>query len=195
MKRIMLAATAVMAVATTALAFNDEGGRLFREFLNGYKEAPAPVATTGTGTFTATISQDETEINYELTFENLEGDVRQAHIHIGHPQNSGGIVLWLCETSFNPSPSASTPDCTADDPLSLRSGKVSGTLTMAEVSAQVNELPNGISGPADWNQVLGLIRAGRTYANVHTVKFPGGEIRAQLDNGEDNSDDHGHRNH
>ena len=40
-------------------------------------------------------------------------------------------------------------------------------------------------------EVLGLIRAGRTYANVHTTKFPGGEIRAQLDNGDDDSDDHG----
>ena len=41
MKRIMIAATAVLAVATTALAFTDEGGRRFSEFLNGYKEATA----------------------------------------------------------------------------------------------------------------------------------------------------------
>ena len=86
MKRLMMAATAILAATTTAFAFSDEGGRRFREFLNGYKEAAAPIATTGTGTFRATINKDETEIDYELTFENLEGDVRQAHIHIGHPQ-------------------------------------------------------------------------------------------------------------
>ena len=37
----------------------------------------------------------------------------------------------------------------------------------------------------------GDLRAGRTYANVHTTKFPGGEIRTQLDHGDDDSDDHG----
>jgi hypothetical protein len=37
-----------------------------------------------------------------------------------------------------------------------------------------------------------LIRAGRTYANVHSAKFPGGEIRSQLDHGDDDNDDHGH---
>ena len=79
--------------------------------------------------------------------------------------------------------------------MNWRAGKVTGTLTVADVAAQVNELPNGIAGPADWEQVLGLIRAGRTYANVHSVKFGAGEIRSQIDNGDDDSDDHGHKDH
>ena len=189
MKRITIAVAVVLAVTATGLAFSDEGGRRFREFLNGYKEAAAPISTTGTGTFQATISSDETEINYVLTFENLEGDVRQAHIHIGHPQNSGGIVLWLCDSATNPSPSATTPECTQNDPANLREGRVTGTLTAADVQVQT---ANGIAGPAEWSEVLGLIRAGRTYANVHSAKFPGGEIRSQLDHGDDDSDDHGH---
>ena len=99
MKRLTIAATAILAIATTALAFSDEGGRVFREFLNGFKEAPNPIATTATGTFKATITQDDpARIEYEPTFQDLEGDVRQAHIHIGHPQASGGIVLWLCDS-------------------------------------------------------------------------------------------------
>ena len=189
MKRIILATVAVTVVATTAFAFSDEGGRKFRELLSGYKEAPAPISTTGNGTFHATISKDETEINYELSFDNLEGDVLQAHIHIGYPQNSGGIVLWLCETAGVQSPVATTPDCTQSDPGNLRSGRVTGTLTMADVRAQA---ANGIAGPAEWSEVLGLIRAGRTYANVHSSKFPGGEVRSQLNNG-DHDDDHGHQ--
>jgi hypothetical protein len=195
MKRIMMAGTVVLAVSTTALAFSDEGGRRFREFLNGFKEAPNPIATSATGTFKATISEDATEINYELTFENLEGDVRQAHIHIGHPQTAGGIVLWLCQTATNMNPIVgnSTPLCTADDPTNLRSGRVTGTLTMADVVPQVNELPNGIAGPAEWEQVLALVRAGRTYANVHSSKFGPGEIRSQIDNRDDG--DHGGGHH
>ena len=185
MKRLTIAATAILAVVTTAFVFSDEGVGQFREFLNGFKEAPNPIATTATGTFKATISLDDpSTIEYELTFQDLEGDVRQAHIHIGHPQTAGGIVLWLCETSFNPSPSATTPDCTADDPMNLRAGKVTGTLTMADMQAAAN---NGVAA-GEWQEVLSLIRAGRTYANVHSTKFPGGEIRAQLDHGDDHGD-------
>ena len=99
MKRIMMAAAAVLMVAGTGLAFTQEGNRRFNEFLNGFQEASVVVATTATGTFKATINRDETAIDYVLTFKELEGDVRQAHIHIGHPQNQGNIVLWLCETA------------------------------------------------------------------------------------------------
>ena len=129
-------------LAATGIAFSDEGGRKFKEFLNGFKEAAAVVSTTGTGTFSAEISKDGSEINYTLTFKDLEGDVRQAHIHIGHPQNSGGIVLWLCDSAANPSPTANTPECTADDPADLRNGRVTGTLTEADVQAQTS---NGIA--------------------------------------------------
>lgn len=190
MKRIIGIVAVVLAATAAGLAFRGPGNPLFREALNGLKEAAAPISTTGTGTFRATVSKDETEINYELTFDNLEGDVLQAHIHIGHPQGSGGIVLWLCETAGVQSPVDTTPDCTQNDPGDLRSGRVTGTLTAADVRAQT---ANGIAGPAEWAEVLNLIRGGRTYANVHSTKFTGGEIRAQLDNGDDDSDDHGRR--
>ena len=36
-------------------------------------------------------------------------------------------------------------------------------------------------------ELVQAIKAGVTYANVHTSQWPGGEIRAQLDN--DKSDD------
>src|SRR6478752_6208861 len=156
MKRITIGAVAVFAIGSTVLVLGDQGSRRFQEFLNGFKEAAAPISTTGTGTFRATISKDEKEIGYELTFNNLEGDVRQAHIHIGYPQNSGGIVLWLCDSAANPSPSATTPECTQNDPANLREGRVTGTLTAADVQVQT---ANGIAGPAEWSEVLGLIRA------------------------------------
>jgi CHRD domain len=188
MKRITIMAVAVFAIAGTALAFTDDGRRQFREFLNGVKEATAVVSTTGTGTFRATINQDETEINYVLTFQDLEGDVRQAHIHIGHPQNQGGIVLWLCDSATNPSPSTTTPECTQDDPLNLRAGRVTGTLTADDVQAQAG---NGIAA-GEFAEVIALIRAGRTYANVHSEKFTGGEIRSQIENRDGGGGGQGH---
>ena len=194
MRKITIAATAVFAIAGTAIGFTSEGNRRFREFLDGLKEAPAVVSTTGNGTFRAEINDDETAINYALSFKDLEGDVRQAHIHIGLPQNSGGIVLWLCDTTANPSPVASTPDCTVNDPGDLRNGTVRGTLTEADIQ---NVAASGIAGPTattpgEWAEVLALIRAGKTYVNVHSTKFPPGEIRSQLDNRGNDFNDHGH---
>lgn len=198
MKRFMMVAVALIATAGSGLTFAGDGISRFHESLNGLKEAAAVVSTTGTGTFLATINQDETEISYELTFQDLEGDVRQAHIHIGLPQNAGGIVLWLCDSDLNPAPSATTPACTADDPLNTRAGRVTGTLTAADVQ---NVAANGIAGPTattpgEFAEVIALIRAGKTYANVHTGKFPPGEIRSQIDP-HDGNDDHnpGHDNH
>jgi CHRD domain-containing protein len=183
MNRITMVAVTMLATAGSGLAFNGDGARQFRESLNGLKEAAAVVSTTGTGTFKAEINLEETEIAYELTFENLEGDVRQAHIHIGLPQNAGGIVLWLCDSDLNPSPIAATPACNSDDPANLRAGKVSGTLTEADVQ---NAAANGIAGPTattpgEFAEVIALIRAGKTYANLHTAKFPPGEIRSQIE--------------
>jgi len=185
--------SAVFVVAITGVAFGDEGARKFKEFLDGFKEATTVVSTTGTGTFSAEISRDGTEITYELTFQDLEGDVRQAHIHIGHPQNQGGIVLWLCDSETNPAPSTDTPAC-ADDPLNARAGHVTGTLTAADVQ---NLPANGIVGatpatPGEFEEVVALIRAGKTYVNVHSSKFQPGEIRSQIDN-RDAGDHSGHR--
>lgn len=201
MKRITIVAVGLIALAAAAPVFSQEGVRRFIEYLNGLNEAAAVVSTTGTGTFRATINSDETEIAYTLTFKDLEGDVRQAHIHIGLPQNSGGIVLWLCQTASNPSPTPlTTPFCSdPNDPFTLRANTVSGTLTVADVRG--NDA-NGIAGPTgasttpttaeEFAEVIALIRAGKTYANVHTAKFPPGEIRSQIGDRGFNDDDHKH---
>jgi hypothetical protein len=65
---------------------------------------------------------------------------------------------------------------------------VSGTLTAADVQAQA---ANGIAA-GEFAEVVALIRAGKTYVNLHSVKFPPGEIRSQIANGHDDHD-HGDR--
>jgi hypothetical protein len=37
--------------------------------------------------------------------------------------------------------------------------------------------------PGEYGELLRAIRSGVTYANVHSSKHPGGEIRAQLERG------------
>ena len=54
-----------------------------------------------------------------------------------------------------------------------------GTITAADVLNTVaGGVPQGIAA-GEFDELVKAIRAGRTYANVHSTNWPGGEIRAQ----------------
>ena len=72
------------------------------------------------------------------------------------------------------------PACPASN-----SGSVSGTITAADV---VGPTAQGFVA-GDITPVIAALRAGFTYANMHTTKFPVGEIRGQIVRG------HGHDDH
>jgi CHRD domain len=172
-RRIQLAAgVAVVAivsvVATTAFA---GGGNDIREELEGFQEVPA-VSTVAEGKFEARIRDDE--ISYELSYEDLEGTVTQAHIHLGQRAVNGGISVWLCDTETNPAP-VETPDCEPSP------GEVEGVITEAQVVG-----PDGqgiVAG--EFDELVRAIRSGVTYANVHSSMFTGGEVRGQLEGDRD----------
>jgi CHRD domain len=94
----------------------------------------------------------------------------QAHIHFGQRHTVGGIVVWLCQSATNPAPDPTTPQCPAT------SGTVSGTITAAQV---VTVTGQGIDA-GQFAELLAAIRAGATYANVHSATFGPGEIRGQI---------------
>src|SRR5688500_15016620 len=48
--------------------------------LKSYSEVPS-VSSTATGKFKATAHRRSNSISYELSYKDLQGDVRQAHIH------------------------------------------------------------------------------------------------------------------
>lgn len=177
MKRatIALCCIALLAVSAVALVQN----KRIREFLTGFSEVPA-VSTEAEGEFHARISDDGSQIDYELSYSDLEGSVLQAHIHLGQKDVNGGISVWLCG---NPGPGISPPAGTPPCPPSPAT--VTGTLTAANV---VGPAGQGIAA-GEFAELIRAIRAGKTYANVHTTKFPGGEIRSQI---EGNSGHGGH---
>jgi hypothetical protein len=166
----VVAVVGLLGVVAAAVAGG--GSRDIREFLTGYQEDPAAISTSGFGDFKAKVR--DSKIEYRLTYGALEGDVTQAHIHFGNRSASGGISVFLCQRGQANAP-AGTPECPAG-----RSGTVTGELEPADV---IGPAAQGIAGPAEWNELLRAIRAGATYANVHSSLYPGGEIRAQLDRG------------
>lgn len=165
--RSTLAAAGTIALLTASGASRAHDDSLETR-LKGYNEVPA-VSTTATGRFRASIDKVSNTIRYEISYSGLEGDVRQSHIHFGQRGVNGGITLWLCQTAANPSPVASTPPC-------VQSGTVTGVLSAADV---VGPAGQGIAA-GEFAEILVAIRAGVAYVNVHSSKFPGGEIRGQL---------------
>jgi len=158
-----VAGISLLGAAGAAWAHDDLNVRL-----RGYEEVPA-VSSAASGRFKASIDKASDTLRYEVSYSGLEGDVRQSHIHFGQRGVNGGITIWLCQTAVNVSPVASTPQCP-------QSGTVTGVVSAADV---VGPAGQGVSA-GEFAEVLAAIRAGVAYVNVHSSKFPGGEIRGQL---------------
>jgi len=166
---ILLTATA----AGSGVAASEDGaatiGNSLQVRLVGYQETPLALSTTGAGEFRVQVSGDEQEISYELSYQDLEASVTQAHIHFGALAQSGGISVFLC-TNLGNGPAGTQP-CPAAP------ATVTGVLRAGDVIGPAGQ---GISA-GEFAELIAAIRAGTTYVNVHTAKYPGGEIRAQLD--------------
>jgi len=163
-----LALTALASFGTAALG---KKGELKARKMSSYLEVPS-VSTTARGTIEAKINNST--IEYKLTYSGLSGNPAQAHIHLGQPGANGGIVAFLCGGGGKPACPAST------------SGTVSGTIVAADIQALAVQ---GIAGPADFGEVTAAMKAGFTYANVHTANFGGGELRGQIRAKGSNGDD------
>jgi hypothetical protein len=156
---LLVASIAVAAGGKTNLKADD---------LIGYQENP-DISTVATGSFQVTIDDDARTLTYELSYSELEGTVLQAHIHFGKRAVNGGIAVFLCGTAANPGP-AGTPTCP-------QSGTVSRTVEAADILAPGTQ---GIEA-GNFEELAAALRAGHAYANVHSTKWPGGEIRAQIE--------------
>lgn len=185
MKRYVGYTALAILVITIVVVAN--GIRNFKGTLSGFEEVPS-VSTVATGDFRATINNDESEITYELSYSALEGTVQQAHIHFGQESVNGAIQVWLCSNLPSP-PTPPSPPNPAIQPCPAAPATITGTITAAHVIGQPAGPPAGQGiQPGEFAELIKAIRAGKTYANVHTNKFPGGEIRSQLGPGHSKND-------
>lgn len=171
---------AMLGASAQAVADREEGdsnNRNFRAALTGYQEVPA-VSTGAGGTFRARIAEDEGSIDFELTYEGIEGGtVTASHIHVGQRGVNGGVSAFFCGGGGRPA--CPTPSTTL-------SGPVTGTILPANVIG-----PGGAQQvpPGALDELIAAIRAGVTYVNVHSTVSPGGEIRGQVRRGSGEDDD------
>jgi glucose/arabinose dehydrogenase len=152
-----LADSPMEALARLFTVFED--GRDFKARLLGRQEVPRVETRAG--------AEAEFELNHDGTLDfELEAtgpiqNATQAHIHLGARGQNGPVVAFLL--AFD----AAGRDFERGDKIA------EGTLDDDDV----------VPRPGFDGTVAALVermRQGRAYANLHTVAFPGGEIRGQI---------------
>ena len=181
MTRWRIAALSAGLLGIVGVVYASNGGNLLRASLSGYQEVPT-LSSSGSARFFASISKDETEVHWKLSYANLESDVTQSHIHFSAPGIPGPVVVFLC-TNLGNAPVGTTVQACPPAPATI-----SGTFTAADVTA--GALAQGLEA-GNLEELIAAIRAGATYANVHSINRPAGEVRGQIAV----DDDHDHDGH
>jgi hypothetical protein len=187
-----LSLAVTLVVPATGSAQDAQNDASLRTDLSGFHEVHPPnlgigaIFSTGTGKLTLKINKQVRAIAYELTYEFPDAVatpivgaqfVNQAHLHFGQKHTAGSINVWLCQSADNPAPAAvaaATPMCPSP------SGTVAGSITPAMVLALPTQGYPG--GEAGFDALLAAIQSNAIYGNVHTDRFPPGEIRGQVGN-------------
>lgn len=126
---------------------------------SGAEEVP-PVPTQGRGTAVFSLSKDGTALSFRLITANVE-NITQAHIHIGPVGVNGPIVVFLFGLI----------------PAGVSNSGVLATGTLV----QSNLIPRPAIGfGGTMAELVTQLRNGGAYVNVHTLAFPGGEVRGQV---------------
>jgi hypothetical protein len=149
----------VTALVVAVAPAHDKRNSGLRAFLHGFQEVPAN-STAASGKFKARL--DNGTISYKLKYRDLEGPIRFAHIHFGQKGVNGGVAAFLCGGG-------------GKDPCP-QSGEVTGTIAASDVIGPADQ---GIAA-GELDELVRAMKAGVTYANIHTDKFPNGEIRGQI---------------
>lgn len=159
-----------LAVLALLASANAQAGLLvYTATLNGAAEAP-PNVSPGLGS--ATVSYDDVAhtLRVEATFSGLSGNVTAAHIHCcTAAAGTGTVGVATVTPSFTGFPSGVTFG-SYDHTFNLT---VAGSFNASFVTA------NGSFAGAEAALAAGLL-AGKSYFNIHSSAFPGGEIRGFL---------------
>ncbi len=173
---LVVCALAALVGGSYALANGDDGKKSFKSTLNGYNEVVGGPATGSTGSvstlargeFRAKLTNNDTRLEWTLTYRGIEGGtVTAAHPHFAQQHVGGSIFGFFCG---------------GPKPACPQSGTVTGTWTASDISGPADQ---GVE-PGSFAEFVRALRAGAVYVNVHSSpRFPEGEIRGQVGNSKD----------
>jgi hypothetical protein len=160
-----LAAVVVVAAGLGFRASADHRDRniTLRAELRGLNEVP-PTTSPGSASLRATLDEDAQTVTFTLDYRDLTANPSAAHIHFGPTKVNGGVMVFFCGGGGKPACPAAT------------SGTVTGTIAAVDV---VGPAAQGIA-VGDFANVARALRTGNSYANMHGVNFPNGEVRGKV---------------
>lgn len=129
----------------------------FSSSLKGSNEVPAR-ETNAAGQVIVKINKDEQSLYFKIIASNIN-DVGASHFHLAPAGSNGGIVVTLYSNPDQPS------------------GAQNGILAEGVVTS--GDFQNAFEGK-EFSVLVEAIRSGNIYVNVHTSRYPSGELRAQL---------------
>lgn len=135
----------------------------FAALLRGANEVPS-VSSTGRAAFAARLNSAGDTLSFVLRYADLEGPaIGAAHVHFGQAGANGGVMFFMCGGGGKP-------------PCPPAPATITGTVVAADV---LGPAAQGIAA-GEFDEVVKALRSGLAYANIHTDKHPGGEIRGQV---------------
>jgi hypothetical protein len=162
----------VAAVATAFLLTNTTYATIyiFDANLDGPSESPAN-ASPGTGFAQVTFDDIANTMNVNVTFSGLLGTTTASHIHAATTLPGTGTAGV-----------ATTTPTFAGFPLGVMSGTYNNTLDMTMASSYNSAYitANGNTTASAEAALLAAMLADKTYLNIHSSVFGGGEIRGFL---------------
>jgi hypothetical protein len=159
MHRALGAAICFALVGCAGSAPKPTASETFHATLSPTTEVPAPTIGSATPAGTATFISDGTTVTYTVTATGLTGDYTMAHIHTGPAGVAGPVAV----------------------PLNLTAGTAPGTAGgQGSFDASAIKGKNADGSPMTMNDLLGAMRGGTTYINVHTTNNKPGEVRGQI---------------
>jgi hypothetical protein len=162
---VLAVATALMLLVPAAYAIPVT----FVGNLTGANEVP-PVSSPGSGLATVVLDAAAQTLQINATFSGLTSNTNAAHIHCCAPLGTNAGV-------------ATTVPAFPGFPLGVTSGSFTSAvfdLTQPTIYNPAFVTLQGGLTQAEAALIAGILN-GTTYLNIHTVNFPGGEIRGQLE--------------
>ena len=136
----------------------------FKAALNGNQEVP-PASTRNAGFAYAKLQDQGERLSYRLSQSIASHEIQMAHLHLGQLGENGPVVAVLFDGSEG-----------TDTGHSRASHKGRSRLRGDILTA---DLVGPLAGqPLD--RLIAELQSGNIYVNVHTRRFPQGEIRGQL---------------
>ena len=143
--------------------------------LSGANERPDPTPSLGTGSVQVVLDTTAQTLGLNVTFSGLTSPDNAAHIHCCAPFGTNATVATTVPTfgALGPNP---------EFPLGVTFGTYDQTfdLTNSTFYNPAFVTANGGTVATAEAALMAGLESQMTYFNIHTVNFPGGEIRGQL---------------